>query len=161
MPVPAPGKTHCVRKSGLCSLGREKLVARRHLHERACFLLGLSLQEAFKNCVSPGVEISRTLEQRAEYFRRTQRWCQEGSLRSPGCNASGICSFAYSAAFYKPGTASCYRLADSSHSRKPDSEDKRLLTQASSQVHRDWLPAISTFSRKFLVLFSMSLKLVG
>lgn len=157
-------KTHCVRKSGLCSLGQEKLVARRHLHERACFLLKLSLQEAFKNGVSPGAEISRTLEQQTEYFRTTQRWCQGGGLRSPDCNASSVCNFAYSAAFHKTGTVSCYCLADSSHSREPDSEDECLLTQVSSknsQVHRDWLSAISTFSRKFLLLFSMSMKLVG
>lgn len=156
-------KTHCIRKCGLFSLGQEKLVARRHLYERACSLLRLCLQEAFKNCLS-WVEISWTLEQQAEYFRMTQRWCQEGSLRSPGCNARSICTSTYSAAFYKPGTVSRYRLADSSHSREPDSKDQCLLAQVnteSSQVHRDWLSATSTFSRKFVLLFSMLTKLVG
>lgn len=50
------------------------------------------------------------------------------------------------------------------HPREPDNKDKHLLTQViskSSQVHKNQLPAIFTFSRKFLLLFSMFVELLG
>lgn len=93
------------------------------------------------------------------------RQCQEGSLRSPGCNTTSIYSFTCSAAFYKPGTVSCCCLADSSHSREPDSKDERLLTQVSSRVARftetGFLPSPPSpecFCSSFLCLWSFGAK---
>lgn len=114
--------------------------------------LGWKLHGAVAGCANPVPEaMLNSREQRAEYFRRTQAvpekqpeipWLQHHQH----LQLHLLCC-----------------ILQAWNSLLPDSKDERLLTQVSSRVagFTDWLPAISTFSRMFLLLFSVSMKLRG